>query len=194
MLHSLDRLFCHAIDFGYLCNGETGRNLRRFGRQLVRTTANYPRGCLTVATLGRVAEHFSALPNLVDPEGAENGPLIVSPVYARDGAGHLYGAWVVAQRFRLYPNEDREHMPGDATRSRALIFQWDEYGAYAPRLAPTFRRLRTERVPVGIGVETRLNLPREQVPLTPPLDGLTASRAAAVMRGVCRGGHAIAPR
>jgi hypothetical protein len=163
MTTALEAVRSHAIEFGYLYDPYSGEPLRSHGRHLVRTTRDFPQGVLPVALPARLAGHVSALPYLVDPEHDADGALLILPSYGRMSPGILRGAWVTIQRLRLNPLADAAHLPGDAVRSSALIFDWRDYAAHAPFLHRAIVELAADQVSPRECAAARLGRPRMPV-------------------------------
>jgi hypothetical protein len=183
-------LRCHAIEFGYLSEPGSGEPLRGYGRHLVRSTSGYPEGCLPVATPARIAAHVAALPQAIDPAHDDPGALLISPSYERSSAGELRGAWLTVQRVRLFPDDDDAGMPGDAVRSNALIFSWDDFAFAAPSLGPALNGLCAEPVSINEPGETRIGRPRLSIVTgepDAPATALVEAAAHAILGSVFQG-------
>ena len=178
MIIAFERLKCHLVEYGRLMDASTGLPMRAFRRDILRRTADYPIGCQSQALPRRIAGNVCALPNLLDPAHDAAGALLINPSYARAESGALFGAYVTAQRLTLSPREDDPRSPGDAVRSKALTFAFDDFCAQAPRLGEALGKLRAtpvwRREPAG----KRLAEPMAMARLAAPAYGESPASAA----------------
>ena len=187
-----DRIPVHLVDFGHLVEPGTGQPIRALGRDRIRMTQGFPRGCLALALPGRIAAHIGGLPLALAADSGRPDALLILPAFSQDEELAVHS--VVVQRVMLSPELEHPARPGDSARSRGVAFD----SASWSRLAPVIVEGLDEKIPVEPVLSTvlehqRLDIPRQMIVCKPRKTG-TVGQITAVTRQIIAalsGGHIV---
>ncbi len=157
-----DRIPVHLVDFGHLVEPGTGLPIRALGRDRIRITHDFPRGCLALALPGRIAAHIGGLPLALSADTGQPDAILILPAFAQE-EGLAFHSMVI-QRVTLHPEQEHPARPGDSARSRGVAID----SAAWNRLAPTLVDQLDDKVPVEPIASTvmahhRLDIPRQMM-------------------------------